>query len=378
MIVPNATQSWQFGSTNETRNVGDTELVQESNGTSLKLTGSGYLTQNVNSTKNLSALTLSAWIKPDYSQGSPQFTVISKESTFLLAVNNVIPPTKRAIFSVFDGIKWQTVESSSSIPEEWTHLAATFNDSSIVIYVNGKLESSLQTSGVPTLAVNGTLTTKTVDSLSSNADIIIGAYLNTLRGTSTNQFSGLIKDVKLYDSLLSPSQISQLYEQNNMGANATTSNFSLNNSTLADQVSMIDAINLAINSASSQVNSTISIVPILKSDKESFLITENPQLQFQYLDNSTILENTQKTITRDLVQLDNIEGNLNKTESVLNETHSAPPITSEKINLVQQKIDEAQQQVQDAQQQIQLALVQPQDQTVVDDALKQTHEALAQ
>src|SRR5207245_1296805 len=192
MIVPNATQSWQFGSTNETRNVGDTELVQESNGTSLKLTGSGYLTQNVNSTKNLSALTLSAWIKPDYSQGSPQFTVISKESTFLLAVNNVIPPTKRAIFSVFDGIKWQTVESSSSIPEEWTHLAATFNDSSIVIYVNGKLESSLQTSGVPTLAVNGTLTTKTVDSLSSYADIIIVDYLNTLIDNTKYNFFAYI------------------------------------------------------------------------------------------------------------------------------------------------------------------------------------------
>src|SRR5437867_4621407 len=253
MIVPNATQSWQFGSTNETRNVGYTELVQQSNGTSLKLTGSGYLNQNVNSTKNLSALTLSAWIKPDYSQGSPQFTVISKENTFLLAVNNIIPPTKQAVFSVFDGIKWQTVESNSSIPEEWTHLLATFNGSSIAIYINGKLESTLPTSGIPTLSVDGKLTTKTVDSISSNADIVIGAYYNTIRNVPQNEFSGLIKDVNLYDSLLNPSQIQRIYEQNNIRLNSIVSNSTgiYNNSTTVDQVTVLDTINLRLNTTTS-------------------------------------------------------------------------------------------------------------------------------
>jgi len=99
-IAPNATQSWQFGSKNATKNVGDTELVKEQNGTSLQLAGTGYLTQNVNSTRNLAALTLSAWVKPDYSQGSPQFTVISKEDTFLLGVNNILSPAKRAVFTL--------------------------------------------------------------------------------------------------------------------------------------------------------------------------------------------------------------------------------------------------------------------------------------
>src|SRR5256712_1393812 len=437
-IIPNATQSWQFGSTNQTKSVGDTELVQEPNGTSLKLGGSGYLTQNVNATKSLSALTLSAWVKPDYSQGSPQFTVISKENTFLLAVNNIIPPTKQAVFSVFDGIKWQTVESNSSIPEEWTHLVATFNGSSIAIYINGKLESTLPTSGILTLSVDGKLTTKTVDSISSNADIVIGAYYNTIRNVPQNEFSGLNKDVNLYDSLLNPSQIQRIYEQNNIRLNSivsnstgiynnstivdqvtvldtinlrlntTTSNSGIYNSTFVDQVSLIDSVNIRLNSTASNptgiynnstivdqvssqdtvnlvlnytstgANSIMSIIPILKSEKEGFLITENPQLQFQYLDNSTLLKQTQKEIIKDLAQLDSVEGNLNKTESVLNATHSVPIITSEKINLAQEKIDDAQQQVQDAQQQIQLALVQPQDQSVVDDALKQTHEALVQ
>src|SRR3989454_8297019 len=246
--IPNATQSWQFGGANETKSVGDIELQKETNGTSLKLDGSGYLTQNINSTRNLSALTLSAWIKPDYSQGSPQFTVISKENTFLLAVNSIIPPSKIVVFSVFDGIKWQTVESNTAIPDEWTHLVATFTGSSIAIYVNGNLESTVKTSGVPTVAVNGKLTTKTVDSISSNADIVIGGYYNSLRATSNNKFSGLIKDVNLYDSLLTPSQILRIYEQNNTGTNTPVSNSSgIYNSTLVDQVSMTDTVDIRLN-----------------------------------------------------------------------------------------------------------------------------------
>src|SRR3989475_6581811 len=342
VTIPNATQSWQFGSANETKNVGDIQLQQELNGTSLKLDGSGYLTQNVNSTRNLSSLTLSAWIKPDYSQGSPQFTVLSKENTFVFALNNIIPPTKIAVFSVFDGIKWQTVESNTAIPEEWTHLVATFTGSSIAIYVNGNLESTIKTSGVLTVAVNGKLATKTVASLSSDADIVIGGYYNSLRATSSNKFSGLIKDVKLYDSLLSPSQIQRIYEQNNIGTNTTESNSTgiYNNSTLSEQVSMIDALNLKLNSPVSNltgiyhstlteqvsmidalnlklsshisnssevymgsthaeqvslldtlnlsVNSTsvndtsIPVIPALNKTKNAYLITENPEFQFQY------------------------------------------------------------------------------------------------
>src|SRR3989454_1181732 len=280
--IPNATQSWQFGGANETKSVGDIELQKETNGTSLKLDGSGYLTQNINSTRNLSALTLSAWIKPDYSQGSPQFTVISKENTFLLAVNSIIPPSKIVVFSVFDGIKWQTVESNTAIPDEWTHLVATFTGSSIAIYVNGNLESTVKTSGVPTVAVNGKLTTKTVDSISSNADIVIGGYYNSLRATSNNKFSGLIKDVNLYDSLLTPSQILRIYEQNNTGTNTPVSNSSgIYNSILEDQVSMIDTVNLALNFT--LLNDTaIPVIPTLNKTKNSYLITENPEFQFQY------------------------------------------------------------------------------------------------
>lgn len=210
--TPNATKSWQFNEPiNKTDFVGSIDVRKDSDQAALALTGQGYIKENVESTKNISNFTISAWVKPDYSQGSCQFTVIGKENTFILAINNNLPPQKKAVFSVFDGIKWHTVESKSDIQEQWTYLAATFNGSTISIYVNGTIESTVHIQGIPTITTDGQLSTKTVNSLSSNADIVIGAYVNSVRGKVANQFSGLINSINLYDSLLEQSQIAKLY-----------------------------------------------------------------------------------------------------------------------------------------------------------------------
>jgi hypothetical protein len=238
--LPNATKSWQFdlGKQNFTM-TGNAKIRNDTGVMSLKLTGTGYLSENVNSTRNLSNFTVSSWVKPDYSQGSPQFTIVSKENQFILAINNVLPPQKIAIFSIFDGVKWNTVNSTLPIDENWTNIAATFNGTSISIYVNGTLQSTAHISGVPYIAINGKLETKTVDNLSSNADVIIGAYVNTLRGHSTNEFSGSIQSVKLYDSLLSPEQIAHLGSVNNspLNLNSLLPGQKTTNSTLSFQYS---------------------------------------------------------------------------------------------------------------------------------------------
>jgi len=431
--IPNATKSWQFNSSTNSSAVGNIKI--EKNVTSLNLIGQGYLQENVNATRNLANLTLSAWIKPDYSQGSSQFTVISKENEFVLAINNNIPPPKKAIFSVFDGIKWSTINSTTIIPEQWTHLAATFNRTSIEIYVNGKLESSLAITGIPTLSVRGGLTTKTVDTISSNADIIIGAYLNTLRSTPSNLFSGSIQDVKLYDSLLSPSQIANLYE-NNIHAHLSINTIPINslsdnikitdgvtahlnsiptnatlyapiNSTVSDNIKIIDGIAVYINSTTPdytipinatslsdniKITDTITVLlnsttltaqptinPELKTTKESYLITENPQLNFQYLNDSYILKKAQKEINSNLVQINKVEEHLNKTEADLNKTSEKVSVkTDQMIQKAQQQINEAQQQINVTQQQIQQALAQPSSQTKVKDAIAQTLDAQQQ
>ena len=183
---------------------------------SLQLDGDGDYLQisNQPATNDLTTLTLSMWVKPDYSHGSQEFTVISKEKSFSLSINNKIIPEKIAKFSVFDGIKWTTVESTSTINEEWTFLAATFNGESISIYVNGELEGTEQIIGVLTVSFFGIITTTTVDHISSEEDIVIGAYINTKNyPKSYNEFSGEIDDVSLYDSLLGEEQIREVYEQ---------------------------------------------------------------------------------------------------------------------------------------------------------------------
>jgi len=95
------------------------------------LISENYSTFPTDLPNELHALTVSAWVKPDYSNGSPEFTVVSKDKAFVLSINKLVSPEKVAKFSIYDGMKWHSVESTSQIPENWTHLAATFGDSSM-------------------------------------------------------------------------------------------------------------------------------------------------------------------------------------------------------------------------------------------------------
>src|SRR3990172_9550602 len=125
IILPNATESWKFDSyVNGSHFVGNVYVEQESG---LMLDGDSYVTNDGNSTNSLSNLTITAWVKPYYSNGSSEFTIVSKEKTFELIINNIIDPQHVAKFSIFDGIQWHSVETSTTLGESWSHLAATFD-----------------------------------------------------------------------------------------------------------------------------------------------------------------------------------------------------------------------------------------------------------
>jgi len=160
-------------------------------------------------------LTVTVWVKPDYSAGSPEFTVLSKDKSFSLTINNNIQSEKTAKFSVFDGIKWTTVESTSTITEDWSFLSSTFNGELIAIFVDGAREATQEIIGIPTLSVNGKLQTVSTENITSEEDIVIGATLTSKDGNikQSNQFSGEIDDVSLYDYVLEDSQILGMYEQ---------------------------------------------------------------------------------------------------------------------------------------------------------------------
>ncbi|MGI0087089.1 MAG: LamG-like jellyroll fold domain-containing protein, partial [Nitrosotalea sp.] len=296
--APNATQSWNFGTkNNKTQTIGQIELDNTTNSTALQLQGNGYLTANGSATKEIKDLTLSAWVKPDFSQGSPVFTVISKEGEFALSINNIIPPYKIAQFSVFDGIKWDTVNSTVPIGQTWTNLAATFNGSSISLYVNGTLQSSVPLTKMMTISEDGNLATKNSTDLSSNADIVIGAEYNSIRKEASSQFSGLISNVNLYDSLLTSPQISDLYNQNLVTfypqlAHVVKTSLPAN-STLTDALALLDNVSLNYTDNSNMTNSTLLNYTVsanslnLNPTESAYKITDNPELHFQYVNDTT-------------------------------------------------------------------------------------------
>ncbi|WP_133121067.1 LamG domain-containing protein, partial [Candidatus Nitrosotalea bavarica] len=286
VTVPNATQSWKFNSINSTNHVGNVAIVNSTNGNSLQLQGNGYLTSNLTQTKILKNFTISAWVKPDYSQGSPVFTVVSKENEFSLTINNNINPRGVATFSVYDGIKWTTVNSTVQLNQTWSHLVSTYDGSTISIYVNGTLQSTTQIKSNLVLADDGDLVPKTPDQLSSNKDLVIGAFVDSARGYGfpLNSFSGLIQKVSFYEPYLNQQQVGQLYTQE-LPAFAPPAPYT---SLVSDGIDIVDTIDTWLDT--SNLNTTsLAAVPTVNSTQQTYLITQNPEFIYQYLSDAQLL-----------------------------------------------------------------------------------------
>jgi len=180
--------------------------------TVINLNRNYYETNGIDSLDTVSAFTLSAWVKPDYSDGSSQLTILSKENEFSLTINNNIWPKQIVRFSVFDGIKWTMIESSSIIQEEWTHVAVTLDGSSISIYINGNLEGTKQIQRIPGINTNGFVSIQSIENISSGDQILIGAQQSTDRGTFKKMgfFSGQIDEIVIEDELLDEQKIYDL------------------------------------------------------------------------------------------------------------------------------------------------------------------------
>jgi len=309
IIVPEATISLQFDDPQpESISENSTSIEAQTEEETLELSGEGDFIQieNVTVTNDLDGLTITAWVKPDYSSGSSEFTVLSKEKSFSLTINNNIQPEQTAKFSVFNGIKWTTIESDSIIPEQWTFLSATFDGETISIYVNAAKESTKEVFGLPILSISGKLETTAVDSITSEGDIVIGAAITTKNANSTpsNQFSGEIDDVLLYDYVLDDEQILAMYEQSK-DLHAELDN--VEELSIEEIVAQI-AADLAQNETSVEpvVNATaviqplaeLQVAPVLTSVKETYLISEDAVLELEFYNEYDVLMN-------ELTELDN-------------------------------------------------------------------------
>jgi len=199
----------------EQKNLADLSYEEPVSATLIKLNGQQYEIDDIPTMNQVSDFTLSAWVKPDYSKGSSEFTIIGKEKAFTLTINNNKTPEKIVRFSVFDGMKWTTIESSSTVDEEWTHIAAKFDENVISLLVNGNLESAIQLEGVPTMNSYGFIEPQPIEALHSESVILYGAHQTTKKGdvSTSGFFSGSIDEIVVNDQGFGYKEILDLCEK---------------------------------------------------------------------------------------------------------------------------------------------------------------------
>jgi len=201
-----------------------TNTISNQENPSFELNGIGdYMILESNLPEKLKELSISVWVKPNFKVGAPAtLSIVSQSHAFDLSINNDQIDKNFVTFSIYDGIKWHYVNSESEIKNTWTHLAATFSDETISIFVNGIQENSQKIDGDYSLTHQfGVSTQNSFDYISSNSNVLVGAFTPLLRedGAVKNNFSGQIDDIMLYDTILLPEQISTLYQNDRTSHN---------------------------------------------------------------------------------------------------------------------------------------------------------------
>ena len=152
---------------------------------------------------DLGPMTIAAWIKPDSAGATAVSHVMSKSNTgsgrWFLEIDNSSPEDDAFEFNKdFDTDVARTTNNATATYDVWQHIAVTWDGSAtganIHIYKDG-VESSYAST------INGSGTQYSDAAL----PFIIGN-----RGDGTIPFYGLIDDVRVYNSALSPAQISVL------------------------------------------------------------------------------------------------------------------------------------------------------------------------
>ena len=162
-------------------------------GNALSFNGTNaWVTVNSSSSLNLTTgMTAEAWVNPT-ALGNAWRTVLLKEQTGNLVYDlyaNGSGGTKVPSTEVYVGGAKIVSAAASLATGTWTHLAATFDGSTLRLYVNGTQVSQL--------AVSGSIAT-------SNGALRIGG--NSIWG---EYFSGLIDEVRIYNRALTAGEIGQ-------------------------------------------------------------------------------------------------------------------------------------------------------------------------
>jgi|11BtaG_2_1085332.scaffolds.fasta_scaffold10392_4 hypothetical protein len=143
-----------------------------------------------------SSLTVSAWVKTDSHTNTPGvYDVIyssSKDSSGSnggIALANNQNKWKCYFYS---GTTWYAVESDNNVVDgQWYHLASTWDGTTAKLYVNGSVQTS--TASISSITYFTAVSAK------------VGSYF------TGNYLNGLIDEVSLFDSALSASDVTAIY-----------------------------------------------------------------------------------------------------------------------------------------------------------------------
>ncbi|MBK0403045.1 T9SS type A sorting domain-containing protein [Adhaeribacter sp. BT258] len=183
---------------NNATTVGNPAKVAGVAGQALQLNGSSqYATVPSSASLNISnAITLAAWIKPEQT-GSAQVIMKKGLTGDADGYELSLTSTRKILFRYNQVSGGSDYKAQSAIlhPTDgatWMHIAATFDGTTIKIYVNGVLDRTETLSSPPAIASN-------------NLPLAIGG-----QSIGNNLFKGAIDNPKIYNVALSSSDISSL------------------------------------------------------------------------------------------------------------------------------------------------------------------------
>src|SRR5262249_25131506 len=130
-------------------------------------------------------MTLEAWVFPTSSSASWRDVIFKGDDNYYLA--STTTTNSRPAIGVRNPNRTKAFGTANLALNTWTHLAATYDGTTLRLFVNGMLVSSVATSGPIITSTN---------QLQIGGDSIYGQY-----------FQGRIDEVRVYNAALSAAQI---------------------------------------------------------------------------------------------------------------------------------------------------------------------------
>ena len=174
--------------------MGSVAFVSGEVGQAFQFAGSSYISVPANRSLDLTAFTVDAWINPAITGNQ---YIVDKSVSFSVNYSVDLLADNRIEFGFFDSNDWHIADSSSTCPVGvWCHVAATYDGSTLQVYVNGSPDGSLSYAGTPP----------------GGQPLRIGE-----RYDGEGPFQGIIDEVEIFNRALSSSEIQGIYNAGSAG-----------------------------------------------------------------------------------------------------------------------------------------------------------------